>query len=368
MILGGPLGRNTLKQETNQTVCDSIQSTSHTIRSAVRQVARRQWWLWSTGVMVVILLALGIASFAFPGLLSQQPDSEIYRLNLGIAVRGLVGLVLLFAIYVIYQQLQIRRIDVEVFDALGQIQDRAEKANKLAGRDSLTNLYNREFGEQRLHAEMSRSRRKTRRLSVLRLNLEGIDKIDAQLGSASADCATRLFAEHLQKELRDSDVPIRLDRTEFLIVLPECSADETEIVVNRLNRMVLEFGEHRLDIVAGWADYVDGDVLQTLVMRAESTLHRNKRSEDGTTQPVRILVSFGGDKKACERLAKLTDRERQVFELLVRGKSNKEVADVLDLGVRTVDTHRKNLMARLQVHSVTELILLAVSERIIDVK
>jgi diguanylate cyclase (GGDEF)-like protein len=318
--------------------------------------------------MVVILLVLGIASFAFPGLLSQQPDSEFYRLNLGLAVRGLVGLVLLFAIYVIYQQLQIRRIDLEVFDALGQIQDRAEKANKLAGRDSLTNLYNREFGEQRLHAEMSRSRRKTRRLSVLRLNLEGIDKIDAQLGSASADCATRLFTEHLQKELRGSDVPIRLDRTEFLIVLPECGADEAEIVVNRLDRMVLEFGEHQLDIVAGWADYVDGDVLQTLVMRAESTLHQNKRSEDGTTQPVKILVSFGGDKKASERLAKLTGRERQVFELLVQGKSNKEVADVLDLGVRTVDTHRKNLMARLQVHSVTELILLAVSERIIDVK
>lgn len=355
-------GRVPLKQEMNQTVSDSIQSTTHIIRSAVHQAARRQWWLWSTGMLIAILLALGIASFAFPGLLSQQLDSEFYRLNLGLAIRGLIGLVLLFGVYVVHQQMQIRRIDVEVFDALGQIQQRAETACKSAGRDGLTDLYNREFGEKRLLEEMSRSRRQTSPLAVLRVNLEGLDRITGQLGSALADRATRLFAGHLQKELRDFDVPIRLQGAQFLIVLPECGADEAEIVVNRLNRMALQFGEQRVEIVAGWADYVDGDELHALVMRAESTLHRSERSEGGTTQPVKISVSFGG---ASERLAKLTARQRQVFEMLVQGKSNKEIANSLDISARTVDTYRKIIMSRLQVHSATELVLYAVHQGII---
>ena len=71
------------------------------IRTNISRVARRQWWLWSAGMMVSLLLTLGIASFAFPGLLSENEDFYSFRLNL--AVRSLVGLVLLFNVYTVYQ-------------------------------------------------------------------------------------------------------------------------------------------------------------------------------------------------------------------------------------------------------------------------
>jgi len=53
--------------------------------------------------MVTVLLALGIASFAFPGLLSQAQESA--SLLLTSAVRGIIGLVLIFNVYTVYQQL-----------------------------------------------------------------------------------------------------------------------------------------------------------------------------------------------------------------------------------------------------------------------
>ena len=61
----------------------------------------------------------------------------------------------------------------------------------------------------------------------------------------------------------------------------------------------------------------------------------------------------------------LTDREREVLHLLAEGRSNKEVATVLDVGVSTVETHRANLMQKLNLHSTAEIVLYAVRKGLI---
>jgi len=61
----------------------------------------------------------------------------------------------------------------------------------------------------------------------------------------------------------------------------------------------------------------------------------------------------------------LTDREREVLQLLAEGKSNKEVASILDLSTYTVETHRTNLMHKLNLHNTAEIVLYAVRKKII---
>jgi DNA-binding NarL/FixJ family response regulator len=61
----------------------------------------------------------------------------------------------------------------------------------------------------------------------------------------------------------------------------------------------------------------------------------------------------------------LTDREKEVLQLLAEGHSNKEVASLLDLGVSTVETHRANLMQKLNLHSTAEIVLYAVRKGVI---
>ena len=51
----------------------------------------------------------------------------------------------------------------------------------------------------------------------------------------------------------------------------------------------------------------------------------------------------------------LTDREKEVLQLLAEGRSNKEVATLLDLGLSTVETHRANLMQKLNLHNTAEI-------------
>jgi len=61
----------------------------------------------------------------------------------------------------------------------------------------------------------------------------------------------------------------------------------------------------------------------------------------------------------------LTDREKEVLHLLAEGRSNKEVATLLDLGLSTVETHRANLMQKLNLHNTAEVVLYAVRKGII---
>jgi DNA-binding NarL/FixJ family response regulator len=55
----------------------------------------------------------------------------------------------------------------------------------------------------------------------------------------------------------------------------------------------------------------------------------------------------------------LTAREREVLQLLAEGKTSKEVAAALNLSVKTADTHRTNIMRKLDLHSVADVILYA---------
>jgi len=61
----------------------------------------------------------------------------------------------------------------------------------------------------------------------------------------------------------------------------------------------------------------------------------------------------------------LTDREKEVLYLLAEGRSNKEAATLLDLGLSTIETHRSNLMQKLNLHNTAEIVLYAVRKGII---
>jgi FixJ family two-component response regulator len=65
-------------------------------------------------------------------------------------------------------------------------------------------------------------------------------------------------------------------------------------------------------------------------------------------------------------LARLTPRERQVFELIVRGKINKQIAHQLGTTERTVKAHRHQVMEKMQVHSLAELVSIAERLGVLD--
>jgi two-component system response regulator NreC len=71
------------------------------------------------------------------------------------------------------------------------------------------------------------------------------------------------------------------------------------------------------------------------------------------------------DRGASDRYELLSEREREIFQLIAEGKTNKEIAALLFLSPSTVDTHRSRIMEKLDVHSAAEIVLYAVRKGVI---
>jgi diguanylate cyclase len=251
------------------------------IRANMRHIQQRQWWLWSSAVLVTMLLALGIASFAFPGLLAQAED--LYSFYVSQAVRGLVGLVLLFNVYVVYQQLQIHRIQrqlSEQIDTLGKMEVRTEEVYKLAVLDPLTGLYNRRSGEQRLAQEVSRSERYGHPLTILLLDLDNLKYVNDKFGHAAGDELIKYLAERLNRAIRGSDLAVRLGGDEFLVILPECKLEEVRHVLSRLSGLKIDYDGKMIPLTfsVGWTNHIPGESPEELLRRADDALYANKRA------------------------------------------------------------------------------------------
>lgn len=83
-----------------------------------------------------------------------------------------------------------------------------------------------------------------------------------------------------------------------------------------------------------------------------------------------ILSNFSSSTTHSEPMElvgdRLTSREREIVQLLAEGKSSKEVASSLCISVKTAETHRANIMRKLQLHTVSELVRYAVRNQIIE--
>ena len=75
----------------------------------------------------------------------------------------------------------------------------------------------------------------------------------------------------------------------------------------------------------------------------------------------------GGPGEAVSAYDRLTDREKEVLKLIAEGRSNKEIADLLVLSVKTVMGHRAHLMEKLDLHSRTDLVKFAIRMGLVDV-
>jgi len=91
-----------------------------------------------------------------------------------------------------------------------------------------------------------------------------------------------------------------------------------------------------------------------------------------TTKVARIVA--GSQSKTVSAVAdeaesgvtSLTAREREIVQLLAEGKLNKEVADILGISVKTVETHRTNIMRKLRFHSISELVRYAIRNKLVS--
>ena len=110
---------------------------------------------------------------------------------------------------------------------------------------------------------------------------------------------------------------------------------------------------------AGALGYINKQELQGKVVEALRTVLRGERYVS-TAMAQRLIAQAIGSKAAQGGIETLTDRELQIFQLVGRGKSTREIAHELNVSVHTIDSHREHIRAKLDLHNGTELIQRAV--------
>jgi len=258
---------------------ESLESYTAGIHADLRKIQNRNWWSWSNMVLVVFLLTAAVVSSTLPSVLQDDPS---HRVDLNLAVRGLIGLVLLFNIYSLWQQIRIKRLCDEVQEK----QAHAETMYRLAMFDPLTGLYNRRFAEPCIEAEVLRSRRNGTPLTLLMLDLDGFKEINDRYGHAAGDVALQAVAERLRKAVRGSDLAARMGGDEFLLLLPECDLGQLWHVLARLTPFEIEVGGQKIPVTfsAGWKQCESGESYKELLEGADRALYEKKRTS-GSSRP-----------------------------------------------------------------------------------
>ena len=250
-------------------------------QAKLRKLERRDWWLWSTAVIVMLLLTFAVFTMSFPGLV--KVDDPFFQASLNRAVRGLIGLVLIFNAYTIYQQITLKRLRRNLFKNIEEmrvLQVRAEEFERLALVDSLTGLANRRVAEGRLASEAARSERYGHPLTVISFDLDKFKQINDTFGHPAGDQVLKEFAQRLKSSVRKSDVAARMGGDEFLVLLPEFTSTQVQTLLARLRPMETEYAGTKIPICfsAGWVGYEKGETTEQFLERADRILYAEKRS------------------------------------------------------------------------------------------
>jgi diguanylate cyclase len=245
------------------------------LRADLKTVERRDWRLWIVAIVVMLLLTLAVLSMSFPGLIAGEDTA--FQQSLERAVRGLIGLVLLFNIYSVYQQVTIKRARRQLSEELAKAE---QQLLKQATTDPLTGLANRRIAEEHLVREMARARRRQAPLTAVAFDLNNFKQINDRYGHAAGDLVLRAFAQKLTDRRRGEDLVVRLGGDEFLLLLPECPPDQVPTLLERLRPCEVNFQGVRLPVEfsSGLATYESPETTTQFLERADLALYADKRA------------------------------------------------------------------------------------------
>jgi len=119
---------------------------------------------------------------------------------------------------------------------------------------------------------------------------------------------------------------------------------------------------------AGAKGYLLKDSADTDLIRAVTDIAAGRSFFSPAVAKIMLddYVRHLADKGIGDRFESLSEREREIFQLIAEGHSNKEIADLLSISPTTVETHRARILQKLDLHSTAEIVLYAVRRGVIS--
>jgi diguanylate cyclase (GGDEF)-like protein len=241
--------------------------------STLRELARREWWLWLSAFFVAVFSAVAFVLSSFSSLFRHT--EHFYEIRSDQARWGILCLLLLFNGWMLYRQWSFRRQRKQLSAPSAGVDALSGQLSDPSGTDPVTGLHTRAFIEQQLGKEIARARRQNTALSLATIHLDEFAEINKRYGLSAMDAALKELARRLKKACRGSDFAARLADEDFLLVLPECNLGEVKSVLNRIGALEMTCSGRKMNLAytTGWVDYQPGDLPADLLKRAAQLLH-----------------------------------------------------------------------------------------------
>jgi two-component system, NarL family, response regulator NreC len=204
--------------------------------------------------------------------------------------------------------------------------------------------------------------------AILRDGIRALLERESQfkvVGEAADGRAALELTRQLQPDIVLMDVAMpMLNGLEATTQVLQCSPDSKVIILS-----MYDYESYiRQALAAGAAGYILKDATASELIDA---IHCVQKGEAVLSPAITRLVIEDylrwGEIKPLDNENGLTPREREVLQLIAEGYTNKEIAEILCVAVKTVQAHRANLMEKLDLHSKGDLIKYAIRKKIIEV-
>lgn len=265
--------------------------------------------LYGPNILLATLLAGAIigggAAFLFAGFGIAISAAGWYY----VTVRG-VDVMAVFDLQTIFLQLAalsmvsvaaaalLNSMSNQVSRTIDRLHHQAVRLANLANTDPLTELANRRYLIDQMQREFERSRRYTRPLSLLYIDLDGFKAVNDQHGHLFGDDVLRGAAKAMSAVLRSTDLMARIGGDEFAVLMPETSLEEAHTVVNKLRRALHAFSDQlgsevpTLTFCAGLSQMKSEDVsIEEMLQRADEAQYLAKETGKDHT---RTQLEIGG--------------------------------------------------------------------------
>ena len=172
----------------------------------------------------------------------------------------------------------------EMEDELEQSKKSFKEQKHKATIDSLTGLPNREAYQQRINDELTRFQRYGSPLSLVICDIDHFKKINDSYGHLAGDKVLQLIARLLQKNIRDTDFIARFGGEEFIILMPETTADQALVAAEKIRKLIesspFNFRKERVSVTIsiGIAEFQENETPNSAFERADIALYEVKRS------------------------------------------------------------------------------------------
>jgi diguanylate cyclase (GGDEF)-like protein/PAS domain S-box-containing protein len=252
---------------------------------------------------------------------------------------------------------------------IGERQKLEGRLQFLVRHDILTELPNRTEFRDRLVGAIARAQRSARQVAVMLINLDRFTAINRKYGTETGDLVLREVALRLKNSIRHADSVARVAGDGFGLILE--AIDEREQAAVAANRVLanlkasVDAGDVQIDVSAsaGIAAFPsDARDIDTLLRMADVAMYAAKDGGRGTFRfyfPELEAMTHRDQarrEQTAKRITTLTEREREVMDVLLKGNSNKAIAYLLGASPRTIENHRAKVMEKMQADSLPDLV------------